>query len=173
MVSEHVLDSVIPSNNLAPRKKPTTAHQSQETMDDRMKVFEQQLAEQRIFLQEQMAAQKAEIAEHRSQMAELFQFLKNQEKRPVEIVNESTIAETSNPPGIHVNQSPRNLNFMPKLEFPIFNGNHPRDWLEKCTKYFNLCKISDSQRFDLASLYMNGRAESWYNSYVAVRGFVN
>ncbi|KAK9713615.1 hypothetical protein RND81_06G039800 [Saponaria officinalis] len=62
-----------------------------------------------------------------------------------------------------------NLKFTPKLEFPSFDGRNPRNWMKKCLKYFNLCKIPDNQRVDLASMYMIGRAESWFNSYIVVR----
>ncbi|KAK9690943.1 hypothetical protein RND81_09G165300 [Saponaria officinalis] len=62
-----------------------------------------------------------------------------------------------------------NLKFTPKLEFPTFDGRNPRIWKKKCLKYFNLCKIPDNQRVDLASMYMVGRAESWFNSYIVVR----
>ncbi|KAK9698242.1 hypothetical protein RND81_08G090700 [Saponaria officinalis] len=41
--------------------------------------------------------------------------------------------------------------------------------MKKCLKYFNLCKIPDNQRVDLASMYMVGRAESSFNSYIVVR----
>ncbi|KAH9615398.1 hypothetical protein KSS87_015381, partial [Heliosperma pusillum] len=64
------------------------------------------------------------------------------------------------------------LKFTPKLEFPSFDGSNPRIWMKKCLKYFNLCKIPEEQRVDLASMYMVGRAESWFNSYIVVRQHV-
>ena len=38
----------------------------------------------------------------------------------------------------------------PKVEFPSFDGNNPRGWIKKCTRYFTLCKIPDDQRVDVA-----------------------
>ncbi|XP_074300143.1 uncharacterized protein LOC141631357 [Silene latifolia] len=65
------------------------------------------------------------------------------------------------------------LKFTPKIEFPSFDGNNPRIWMKKCLKYFKLCKIPDEQRVDLASMYMLGRAESWFNSYIVMRHHVD
>ena len=39
----------------------------------------------------------------------------------------------------------------------------------KASKYFELCKIPDEQRVDLASLHMLEKAENWVSSYLAVR----
>ena len=59
--------------------------------------------------------------------------------------------------------------FLPKLEFPSFDGSNPRHWVKKCSRYFTLCKIPDSQRVDVASIHLIGKAEIWFASYVAVR----
>lgn len=40
-------------------------------------------------------------------------------------------------------------------------------------KYFSSCKILDNQKVDLASLYVVGKVESWFNSYIAVRRSVD
>ena len=56
--------------------------------------------------------------------------------------------------------------FNPKIEFPIFDGNDPKGWIKKCTRYFGLCRIQDSQKVDLASLYLKGSAEQWFGSYI-------
>ncbi|XP_074297152.1 uncharacterized protein LOC141627838 [Silene latifolia] len=63
----------------------------------------------------------------------------------------------------------RNFNFSPKVEFPVFDGNGPRIWVKKCKKYFDLCKIADNQKLNLASLYMVGKAEAWVHSYMSMR----
>ncbi|KAL8108056.1 hypothetical protein AgCh_024478 [Apium graveolens] len=57
----------------------------------------------------------------------------------------------------------RNLPFMPKLEFPKFNGSNSRTWIKKCSKYFELCKISDDQKLDIASLHMADKAVEQFN----------
>ena len=58
--------------------------------------------------------------------------------------------------------------FLPKLEFPNFDGTNPRNWVRKCSRYFSLCKIPESQRVDVASIHLVGRAETWFASYIAV-----
>ena len=55
--------------------------------------------------------------------------------------------------------------FNPKIEFPVFEGNDPRGWIKKCTQYFGLCKVHESQKVDLASLYLKGPAETWFMNY--------
>ena len=61
------------------------------------------------------------------------------------------------------NKSP--MSFNPKIKFPQFDGTNPRGWVKKCSKYFNLCKTPSQQKVELASLYMIGKAEIWYNGY--------
>lgn len=41
-------------------------------------------------------------------------------------------------------------------------------WIKKCVKYFELCKIPQDQKVDLASLYMIDKAEKWVTSYLYV-----
>ena len=42
-------------------------------------------------------------------------------------------------------------------------------WIKKCTRYFGLCKVHDSQKVDLASLYLKGSAETWFVNYILGR----
>lgn len=65
--------------------------------------------------------------------------------------------------------TPNTLKFVPKLEFPKFDGMNPRCWMKKCARYFELCKIPAEQKVDLASLYMVDKAESWISSYLSGR----
>lgn len=66
----------------------------------------------------------------------------------------------------------RSFKFTPKLDFPKFDGSNPRNWIKKCNRYFDLCKIATDQKVNLASLYMIDKAETWVTSYLAVRKFV-
>lgn len=61
------------------------------------------------------------------------------------------------------------FHFSPKIEFPVFEGMNPREWIKKCRKYFSLCKVPDSQKLDVASMHTRGKAEIWFNSYVQTR----
>jgi len=63
--------------------------------------------------------------------------------------------------------SPMSFNF--KIEFPQFDGRNPMGWVKKCSKYFNLYRTPSHQKIELASLYMIGQAEMWYNSYALGR----
>ena len=49
--------------------------------------------------------------------------------------------------------------FNPKIEFPTFDGTDPKGWIKKCTRYFGFYRIQDTQKVDLASLYLKGLAE--------------
>jgi len=68
-----------------------------------------------------------------------------------------------------VNQGGNPVHFNPKIEFPVFEGNDPRGWIKKCTRYFGLCKVNEDQRVDLASLSLKGPAETWFASYIMGR----
>lgn len=63
----------------------------------------------------------------------------------------------------------RQFGYVPKLEFPQFDGTTPRLWIKKAEKYFKLCKISDEQRLNLVSIHLVGKAEHWFHSYIAAR----
>ncbi|CAO2822504.1 unnamed protein product [Amaranthus hypochondriacus] len=56
---------------------------------------------------------------------------------------------------------------IPKLTYPSFDGTNPRMWINKCNRYFNLCKIADDAKVELASLYMVDKAEIWVSSYLS------
>lgn len=58
------------------------------------------------------------------------------------------------------------MHFNPKVEFPLFDGTNPRNWVRKYAKYFNLCKIPDDQKVNLASMYLHGKAEVPFGSYI-------
>lgn len=59
-----------------------------------------------------------------------------------------------------VTGNPNTLKFVPKLEFLKFNHTNLKSWMEKCARYFDLYKIPEDQKVDLASLYMIDKAES-------------
>lgn len=80
-------------------------------------------------------------------------------------------AEGSRTGGREVN-TPKSFGYNPKLSFPKFDGNNCRLWVKKCHKYFRLCKISDDQKVDLASLNMTDKAEKWVTSYLSSRSNV-
>ncbi|KAK6127658.1 hypothetical protein DH2020_038574 [Rehmannia glutinosa] len=55
---------------------------------------------------------------------------------------------------------------LPKIDFPRFDGNHPRAWILKCNGYFKLIpNIPDSQKVTLASMHFEGKAAQWYQNF--------
>ncbi|XP_038999500.1 uncharacterized protein LOC120125070 [Hibiscus syriacus] len=53
-----------------------------------------------------------------------------------------------------------------KIELSIFEGLNPRGWLQKCLKYFSLCNIAYEQRVEVATMYLAGKAEVWFDGYI-------
>ncbi|KAL4297353.1 hypothetical protein GQ457_12G009450 [Hibiscus cannabinus] len=69
----------------------------------------------------------------------------------------------------HLNSSSGNqFSFLhrPKIELQSFEGTNPRGWIKRCEKYFAICNILDEHRLDMASMYLVGRAESWFDGYI-------
>ncbi|KAL4342588.1 hypothetical protein GQ457_08G027580 [Hibiscus cannabinus] len=54
----------------------------------------------------------------------------------------------------------------PKIELQSFEGDNPRGWVKKCEKYFNIFAIPKGQKLEIASMYLIGRAETWFNGYI-------
>ncbi|KAE8685919.1 hypothetical protein F3Y22_tig00111088pilonHSYRG00141 [Hibiscus syriacus] len=54
----------------------------------------------------------------------------------------------------------------PKIELPFFEGSNPRGWIHKCLKYFSLCSIAEEQRVEVATMYLTGKAEIWFDGYI-------
>ncbi|KAL4291221.1 hypothetical protein GQ457_14G001230 [Hibiscus cannabinus] len=54
----------------------------------------------------------------------------------------------------------------PKIEIPSFDGTNARGWVRKCDKYFSLFNVPDNQKMEIATMYLVGRAEIWFDSYV-------
>ncbi|CAH9093858.1 unnamed protein product [Cuscuta epithymum] len=69
--------------------------------------------------------------------------------------------------GIIGKSAPTNgFRFSPKVEFPTFEGQNAKLWIQKCERYFTLFNIPDNQKVNLASLYLEGRAASWFGHYI-------
>ncbi|XP_027093589.2 uncharacterized protein [Coffea arabica] len=54
---------------------------------------------------------------------------------------------------------------VPKLEFPQFNGNNPREWIRKCEKFFHLYRISEENQVDMTELHLEGQADLWCQNF--------
>ncbi|KAL4319829.1 hypothetical protein GQ457_18G007350 [Hibiscus cannabinus] len=60
----------------------------------------------------------------------------------------------------------RGSNFRPKIELQMFDGINPRGWIKRCQKYFTLFDIPEEHKMDLASMHLEGKAETWFDGYV-------
>ncbi|KAL2235351.1 UNVERIFIED_CONTAM: Transposon Ty3-G Gag-Pol polyprotein [Sesamum indicum] len=69
------------------------------------------------------------------------------------------------------NQSFGTYNILNRLEFPHFDGENARGWVRRCSRYFQLIPIPEDQRVSIASIYMQGKAELWYQGYVEKKEF--
>lgn len=48
---------------------------------------------------------------------------------------------------------------LPKIDFPHFGGEWPREWLRKARKYFQLHQILDEMKLGIAKMYLKGKAD--------------
>lgn len=98
------------------------------------------------------------------------------------LIERSPILPT--PPGTHsgsksedgeliIKEKGPRANFMhPRIELTMFGGEDPRSWLRKCNKFFTIHQLNEKARMELIELYMEGKADIWFQSYKAVKGVV-
>jgi hypothetical protein len=55
--------------------------------------------------------------------------------------------------------------WVPKMDFPRFDGSDVRIWLDKCTAYFQLYAVPLDFRVTAASLHMMDRTSHWFQHY--------
>ncbi|KAJ1275417.1 hypothetical protein BS78_05G134100 [Paspalum vaginatum] len=51
--------------------------------------------------------------------------------------------------------------FMPKMDFPMFDGDNPRVWKDRCEAYFEVYGISENLKPKFATLNFTGPAATW------------
>lgn len=39
-------------------------------------------------------------------------------------------------------------------------------WVKKCQRYFSMFSVAEDQKVDIASMYLVGKAETWYDGYI-------
>lgn len=66
-----------------------------------------------------------------------------------------------------------NLTHQPRIEMPLFNGEDPRSWVRKCNKFFSIHQLNERSRMEMLELYMEGKADIWFQSYKLVYGTIN
>ncbi|CAN6212014.1 unnamed protein product [Urochloa humidicola] len=76
------------------------------------------------------------------------------------------IPETSTRRTSHYHDSSREFK-LPKLDFPVFEGEHPKIWREKCEKYFSLYHLPVNLWVPFATMNFKGNAALWLQTYEA------
>ncbi|KAL0420984.1 UNVERIFIED_CONTAM: Retrovirus-related Pol polyprotein from transposon.6 [Sesamum latifolium] len=61
-------------------------------------------------------------------------------------------------------------NAIHRMEFPLFNGEEARTWIRRCNRYFQVIPIPEEQKVPLASVYMQGKAELWFQGHLEKSG---
>lgn len=61
----------------------------------------------------------------------------------------------------------------PKLELQTFTGENPRDWLRKCNNFFSLHQFDDNEKLEVVDLYLDSKADVWYQSFRLIKGTVS
>ncbi|XP_026459874.1 uncharacterized protein LOC113360593 [Papaver somniferum] len=63
----------------------------------------------------------------------------------------------------HTNiRNPHSINHIPKLDFPRFDGENPKSWIQKCEYYFQMQGVPDVNRTRMAAIHLDGKATKWY-----------
>jgi hypothetical protein len=63
---------------------------------------------------------------------------------------------------------------LPRMDLTTFWGDNPRGWLRRCNKFFKLNTTPFQRWVELASLYLEGKAEIWFEGYMCgVEGVVD
>ena len=55
--------------------------------------------------------------------------------------------------------------WIPKMDFPKFDGSKPVVWIDQCNDYFTLYQIPDGFKVTAASMNMIGDAALWLQSF--------
>ena len=173
-VSEVTASLVSEPRSIGPGKLAPT--RSLSAMEEAMRTI---LEEQKRWLQQQIQAQNDNIATYQQRMLEQQQQHMREQQQLIHQQNQLMITQIlaqleqdkdkSESRQTPINQGGNNVQFNPKIEFPVFEGIDPRGWIKKCTRYFGLCRIHEHQKVDLASLYLRGAAETWFVSYIRGR----
>lgn len=58
-------------------------------------------------------------------------------------------------------------NRLPKIDFPYFGGERPREWLRKASKYFQLHQVPNELILEITEMYMKGNANIWFDGFIS------
>ncbi|XP_026450604.1 uncharacterized protein LOC113350689 [Papaver somniferum] len=85
-------------------------------------------------------------------------------------LNKNQDASSSNTGGFHSNfhsggHDSSQFYRMPKLDFPRFNGDNPKSWIQKCEYYFQMHNINEPQKTWMAAIHLDSKANKWYDNF--------
>ncbi|KAL4290632.1 hypothetical protein GQ457_14G012640 [Hibiscus cannabinus] len=58
------------------------------------------------------------------------------------------------------------FSFRPRIDLQLFEGDNPRSWVKKCQRYFSLFAVPENQKLEVATKYLIGKAEYWFDGYI-------
>ena len=68
-------------------------------------------------------------------------------------------------PRPHHDAAPLPRSVLPKLQFPLFTGENPKIWRDKCVDYFRISNIEESMWVTAAALHFDKNAAKWLQVY--------
>ena len=51
------------------------------------------------------------------------------------------------------------------MQFPTFDGNHPKIWLDNCDNYFKIYKTEEEMKVTYATMHLQDNAAKWWQAY--------
>lgn len=60
-----------------------------------------------------------------------------------------------------------NVEVLPRVEIPMFEGINPRAWVRRCVKYFMVNGTPENRRVEAASLFLGDVADLWFQGWLA------
>ncbi|KAL2532583.1 Uncharacterized protein Adt_05934 [Abeliophyllum distichum] len=56
---------------------------------------------------------------------------------------------------------------VPKIDFPQFGGENPREWVRKANEYFQLHLIPEELKLGIAEMYLKWKAYVWFHVFLS------
>ncbi|CAI9115223.1 OLC1v1016066C1 [Oldenlandia corymbosa var. corymbosa] len=56
----------------------------------------------------------------------------------------------------------------PRLDLPTLEGNNPEESLRKCRKYFLLHRISEAEKVEVVELFLDAKADTWFQGIKSI-----
>ncbi|XP_026399861.1 uncharacterized protein LOC113295752 [Papaver somniferum] len=95
----------------------------------------------------------------------------------LEIFFSTQDASGSNNGGFHSNFHSRgrdsnHFHRTPKLDFPRFDGDNPKSWIQKCEYYFQMHNIAELHLTKMEAIHMDGKTSKWYDNFCLTQAVI-